>query len=81
MARNYGSIALWSIAFITQALSLAGLFADINMIVWTRVIMLGSILLSVVYNALIMLGIMSASSVNQDSATTTANKTATGDFA
>ena len=81
MARNYGSIALWSIAFITQALSFAGLFADINMIVWTRVIMLGSILLSVVYNALIMLGIMSASSVNQDSATTTANKTATGDFA
>ena len=64
MVRNYGSIALWSVAFITQALSLAGLFADINVLVWTMGVMLFGLLLNITYSVLVLLGIMAAQKFN-----------------
>ena len=43
---TYGSLAIWGAAFVTQALSMAGIAVGVNMMVWGYGVMLGGSIVS-----------------------------------
>ena len=49
---NYGSIAVWGLALLTQLLSIGGILADINFLTWTFGVVLGGLLYTLVYESL-----------------------------
>ena len=57
---NYGSMAVWGVALLTQLLSTAGLFADINTITWMYGVTIGGLFLTLSYEFLQLLGIQTA---------------------
>ena len=65
MVYNYGSMGIWGIALITQILSTVGILADINMLTWTFVVMIGGLFVTLSYEFLQLLGIQAAYDQNQ----------------
>ena len=49
---NYGSIAVWGLALITQLLSMGGILADINYLIWSLGVALGGLVITLVYELL-----------------------------
>jgi len=78
MFNNYAGLAIFGVAFLTQAISFFGILNDINVMVWTYGVGMGGTILGVAYNLLIMLGLISLYSKNQDSGN--ANKTSHGNL-
>ena len=64
---NYGSIAIWGIAFLTQILSFGGILVDINLLTWTLGVVLGGTFVTLIYELLQFYSIYMAYSKDQES--------------
>ena len=64
----YGGLAIWSAALITQILSMAGIAASTNVMVWTWGVAFGGMILGVAYQVLALIAMNKAYQENQDSA-------------
>ena len=53
--RSWGTISIFAIALVTQALSLYRLFGWVNKLVWLYVVLLGGSLVSIAYFAILVL--------------------------
>ena len=56
----YGGLAIWGTATITQILSMVGIAASTNVMIWSMVVVMGGLLVSVVYQVLAFLGMNKA---------------------
>lgn len=56
MIMDYGALSIWGVAFITQILSMAGILADINMMVWDFGVMYGLFYITLSYVIMQLLG-------------------------
>ena len=57
---NFGFMTIWGIALVTQILSFAGLFADINMLVWGYGVVIGGIYMTIAYDFMLLLASFTA---------------------
>ena len=54
MIATYGGLAIWTLAFVTQALSMAGIAVGLNMMVWGYGVMLGGAIVSLISTLLLV---------------------------
>ena len=79
MIGGYGGLALWSVAAITQILSMAGIAAGVNMMVWHYGLEWGGSVIGAVWMVLMFLSYNEAYTVTQDTGAAAADVTAAGD--
>lgn len=70
---DYAALSLWSVAFVTQALSMAGIAVEANIWMFTSVLPLMGGLVGFTYALLMGLGWNKAYTVTEDSATSSAD--------
>ena len=64
----YGGLSIWAAAAITQILSMFGIAASTNVMVWTWGVAMGTMVLGVAYQVLALIAMNKAYQENQDSA-------------
>ena len=64
----FGGLAIWSTAAITQILSMAGIAASTNVMVWTWGVVMGGLLIGVTYQILALLAMNKAYQENSSAA-------------
>ena len=56
----YGGLVIWGTATITSILSMVGIAASTNVMIWSTVVVMGGLLVSVVYQVLAFIGMNKA---------------------
>ena len=57
MVYNYGMIAIWGVAVVTQLMSIFGVMPEINILVWSYVVGTGGLFISISYWFMALIGI------------------------
>lgn len=57
MIYNYGMIAIWGVAVITQLMSIFGVMPEINMLVWSYGVGIGGLFITISYWCMALIGI------------------------
>lgn len=81
MIGRYGMLAIFGLATVTQALSMAGIAVSVNMMVWHWVVMKGGMILSLIVGIMYFVGAQGAWTLLEEDAEATDSVNALGLYA